>query len=173
MNTIEIIKKQPMDDGDIQYYLPDIEIIKYNDLEQFHSIDELLDKPIDYVILLIEFKENEGHWVCLLKYNGCIEYFDSYGKPVNYWLHTSDIYQNPKTLENLLNTHKNVIYNKIEYQDLQNENLATCGRHILNRIEMLKNYNLDCDKYYTLMKYIKDKTNLTYDDIVSNIIQKF
>ncbi len=175
MDIIETIKEQPMGDDDIRYYFGNnIEIIKYNDLVNFKSIDDLLDKKKDITVILIEFGFNNGHWCGLLRYDNNIEWFDSYGKPPLHWVVNNSYPQNPKILEQLLsNTKKKVIYNKIEYQNLQDETLATCGRFLTLRFICLNKYNLNCDGFYTLMKYIKDDTNLSYDDIVSNIITKF
>ena len=66
---------------DILSYLPNCKIIEYNDLADYNEITDLLNKPIDYVIILIETTaDNVGHWVCVLRYGNTIESFNSYGE---------------------------------------------------------------------------------------------
>ena len=177
MDNIQIIKRQPMDDGDLKFYDKDIEIITYNDLTNFNSIEELLDKPLDYTIILIEFKPNEGHWIGLLKYGKTIEFFDSYGKNPTYWLGKSALNLNPKILKKLLDKALeegyNVVYNKIQYQLLKDQSVATCGRHLLNRIKMLKEFGLNSDDYYKVMYHLKKMLGISYDELVSSIVSKF
>jgi hypothetical protein len=48
--------KTPLSDDDVDKYFDGhkTEIMKYSDLENYDSIDELLPKPFDYKIILIE-----------------------------------------------------------------------------------------------------------------------
>jgi hypothetical protein len=46
---------------DIKKYLPDAKIIEYNDLIEYNTIDDLLPKDRDSVIILIETDDNCGH----------------------------------------------------------------------------------------------------------------
>ena len=57
-----------------------IKILKYSQLRNFKSIDDLL-KPYGRVIILYESKPGYGHWVGLFRYphSDVIEFFDSYG----------------------------------------------------------------------------------------------
>jgi len=73
------IVESPLDDADIRHYLPNAKIMVYSDLNNYKSIDELLPNSIDYCIILVEDSPNNGHWICVLKYNNTVEYFDSYG----------------------------------------------------------------------------------------------
>jgi hypothetical protein len=165
---------EPMDDGDIKYYMPHLKIIKYNDLENYSNINKLLSKDKDYCLLLYEWEPNSGHWVSLLKYDGFIEYFDPYGQPINYWIKKEDILnQNPAILDKLLKTsNKQIVYNKIEFQDMENQDLATCGAHCVFRMKMLEKFDLNLKNYYLLLKTISETENITYDEIVVDIINK-
>lgn len=54
-------------------------IIKYDDLQHFNSIDEVLGK-YGAVIILYETSQNFGHWVCLFRIGERkLEFFDPYG----------------------------------------------------------------------------------------------
>ena len=48
-------------------------IIKYSDLANYNSIQQLLPRNKSWKIILIENKMNSGHWTLLLRYNNIIE----------------------------------------------------------------------------------------------------
>ena len=54
-------------------------IIKYSELANYNSIQQILPKPKSWKIILIENEHNSGHWTLLLRYNNTIEWFNSYG----------------------------------------------------------------------------------------------
>ena len=62
-----------MSDNDIYNYLPDALILSYPQLKSYKSIDELLPRNTDYVIILYIEQESlhnqSGHWTTLYKYN--------------------------------------------------------------------------------------------------------
>jgi|694.fasta_scaffold05612_13 hypothetical protein len=170
----EEIGEEPLSDGMIKEYLPDIDIIKYNDLSKYNSIEEVLPHNKSYKIILVEEKPNSGHWVCLLRYNDIIEYFDSYGNDVDYYI---DILENSpnnyKYMSNLFdNTEKKVIYSKYKFQDVGSD-INTCGRHIIYRIIQNRDGDLDLKNYIKNMKeYKKKNSGFSYDDIVSFQVNK-
>ena len=55
--------RTPLSDDDVDKYFEGhkTEILKYSALENFNTIDELMPKPFDYKIILIETKQNQGH----------------------------------------------------------------------------------------------------------------
>jgi hypothetical protein len=178
----EIIEK-PLDDSELKYYLNNPKIIKYSELKNYSNIDELLNNNNDYVIILIEQKLNEGHWVCLLKYNDTLEFFDSLGGSPDSQLEWSienneNLGQNVNFLTKLLmNSNYNVIYNKIKFQSQGNKrngnNINSCGRHCCWRIINLMKNDKDLKKYIDFMKDIKKNSKNTYDEIVSHLINDF
>lgn len=174
----EILVEEPLSNDEITKYLPGAKIMRYSNIKKYDNIDSLLNKPVDYAILLYEDKPNKGHWVCVLKYNDMIEYFDSYGGKVDNPLswNTEDdnlsLDQRPY-LSNLFNkTDKEVIYNPIKYQD-DSEDVNTCGRHCVFRILNLLEKDRSLGDYYEIMKEIKKETKSSYDDIVANMINTF
>ena len=122
-------------------------VLKYSDLDNYKSIDELLPNEKDFVIVLTENKKNEGHWCCLLKYNGLLEWFDGYGgkagkpdgelsfisKAMNIFLDQDDRY----LTKILKESGRKIIYNKEPYQALQ-DGVNTCGKWVIARIMMMQ-----------------------------------
>ena len=74
--------KKSISDLDIERYFSrsvQKDIIKYSDLKNYSSIDQLLPKNKSFKFMLLESKHNSGHWLGLLRYNKTIEFFNSYG----------------------------------------------------------------------------------------------
>lgn len=176
MNNIKEVKADAMSDSLIKKYLPNCKIIKYSQFKSISDLKQLLPRDKDYIIILYETSYNSGHWCCLLRFNDCYEYFDSYGKypsqplewnsnEVNNMLGQTDLFLNKLLDNSKLDTY----YNDIEYQQLKND-INTCGRHCIFRILCMlkKNYNLK--QYYKFMKSLKNKSNEQYDSIVSYMI---
>lgn len=175
--NIDKITNEPMNDFDIKHYL-EKPTIKYSELINYNSIDELLPNDIDYQIILIESDFNNGHWVGILKYNNIIEYFDAYGKepsePLS-WISKKkniELGQNKKFLNILFDkSNKKVIYNDIDYQ-IENPNINTCGAHITFRILQLLENGKTLKEYNKLMQKGKKETKLNYDQIVAAFINR-
>lgn len=172
-DKLKEIKMEPMDDIDISYYLPDTKnnIIEYNQLQKYNSIDDVLPSNNSYKLLLYEQENNVGHWVAIKRIGNDIYYFDSYGNkidnPLNWSKDTNNFLgQDKKYLSDLFNkTDKDIYYNDIQYQG-GSYDLATCGAHSINFIKS----NLSLKDYYKMMKKLKNKNKMSFDDIVSSII---
>lgn len=176
MNNLDDVKEQSMSDSLIKKYLPNCRIIKYSQFKSIKNINQLLPNNKDHIIILFETSYNSGHWCCLLKFNDCYEYFDSYGKYVSQPLEWNKpeiniaLGQDKPYLNYLLDNSKlDTYYNDIDYQQLKND-INTCGRHVCFRILCMlkKNYNLK--QYYKFMNSLKNKSDETYDSIVSYMI---
>jgi hypothetical protein len=166
-----------------EYFDDDVKVVTYSDLKKYDTIDQLLPKEKSCVILLIEWDQNIGHFVLLLKYisnnEQVIEYFNSYGEDVSFEVKNMDknkrieldqtnLYLN-KLFDKALRTH-NIIYNKVQFQSYQS-GVATCGRHSMFRCLMLQDFDLNLSSYITFMKKLKKKTGLSYDEIVAVFIE--
>ena len=116
-----------------------------------------------------------GHYVALVKNddNRTIYFMDSYGKK-------PDVGQKPKDdpqdlyderqntlIKLLLESGYNVDYSPYKFQSIADKNIATCGRHALMRSN---HPELNTEEYHNLMKSLKDKFNMPYDDIVSYLV---
>ena len=165
---------------DIESYLPNCKIIEYNDLADYNEITDLLTKPIDYVIILIETTaDNVGHWVTVLKYGNTIEFFNSYAEAPDVQKNTLiskakniEFNQTQNYLTNLLvKSDFNIIYNKLQLQKYSN-NSATCGRWVTLRILCLLNHNMNLKRFLEFMIDLKKKfKSKSYDKIVCMIIK--
>jgi hypothetical protein len=123
-------------------------IITYDKLKDYKSINELL-KPFGNVVILYLNDKNFGHWTCLFKNKeGNIEFFDSYGLPMDQELRfipdelREQLNQTKPILSNLLlKQKKKIIYNNHKLQKLSPK-VNTCGRHVITRL-LMKNMNID------------------------------
>jgi len=160
-------------DDDIKNALPDINIIDYEQLKNYNSIDELLPNNGDSVIILYEHEQNSGHWVCVSKINDTIEFFCSYGTPPDHQLKWVD-YNTRKELGSdipLLSkmfdaTDKDVIYNDVKYQN-EDRNIATCGKYVVVRIKALRK-GLTLQQFEDFLKSSKPK-NSSYDEYINQL----
>lgn len=168
------IKIRPLDNFEIKSYFPNAKIIAYKEIEKLNNIDQLFLRS-NICFLLIENAENIGHWVCLLKFADCYEYFDSMGgKPdIFKWLSKEQIKENnnnfPYLTLLLQKTKKPVIYN--DYQ-LQKVDTATCGRWCILRGYTAFKMGLNYDAFIGTMKRLKKQTGADYDDISAILINK-
>ena len=80
----QIIRK-PLSDADLKRILgSETRIITYPQLANYRTIEELLPKAYDFVIVLLLESPQSGHWCALLRYSNTFELFDSYGFKVDY-----------------------------------------------------------------------------------------
>jgi len=172
--------KVSMTGQDILTYLPNCKIIEYNDLADYNEITDLLTKPIDYVIILIETTaDNVGHWVCVLRYSNTIEFFNSYAEAPDFQKNNFiskakniEFGQTQNYLTNLLvKSNFNIVYNKLQLQKYSNGS-TTCGRWVVLRLLCLLNQNMDLKQFLELMIKLKNKfKNKSFDKIVCMIIK--
>ncbi len=180
------IKNKPMSNVDIKYYYPHAKIIEVSKLGEYTHIDELLPRNGSYVILLYESSPHSGHWVLLAKYDGLIEYFDSYATitdkfgfktsidaPLS-WVkdHENHALGNKPYLTSLLlNSGYPIVYNAFDFQHHSN-NISTCGRWVCYRLKCIKDHNMSLLRFIRMVQAIKEKTGRTYDDLISELFSK-
>ena len=176
---VEQLEYEPMGDDDIRHYYPNSRIVTYPELKKYKTMEQLLPKDKDYIFLLFLSTPNSGHWCLLSNNNNVYEFFCSYGSspstPLR-WLDSNkrkELGQQIPYLDNLLSrTNKDVIYNPIDYQNNRDLEVSTCGRHDCFRLMTILKHNMSLTKYYEIMKNLKSKLNMTYDEIVSDYINK-
>jgi hypothetical protein len=153
-------------------------IIKYSDIEDYKSINQLLPYNHSFRIILIESDYNSGHWVALFRYNTTIEYFNSYGMKPSYeidgnsYLKNKQLDQDTKHLNLLLNSalgKYDIIFNRVKFQKLNND-IATCGRHVLFRIVCFKKFKMNLHQYIVFIKELQHKFKLNADQLVTLFI---
>ena len=171
--SMEEVELNSISDTELKYYLPDCNIKTYPELRNIKDIEELLPNNGSFFILLYLDTQNSGHWTTLKRFNNDIQYFCSYGtypdKQMNWYgkelreeLGEGELY-----LTKLLNkTGLNVNYNDIDYQNKDNLDIVTCGRHCINFIKSKK----DLKQYFKMMQKLKKDSGKDYDELVSEKI---
>ena len=164
-------------DGDIRRYFGDgveSKILKYSELANYKTIDDLLPKPRDFRIILIEDSPNTGHWTCILKYDKTIEWFNPYGirpdaqknllgKARNMLLGQSQDY-----MTNLMKASKGykLIYNKKRLQKLK-QGINTCGRWIILRVICMKDLMMSLKDFIKMIDDTQEASGLPKDALVA------
>jgi hypothetical protein len=173
---MQSIIEEPMDDGDIRYYLPNAKIMRYRDLHPYKTLDELLTQPTDYVVLLYESSVNQGHWTCICRDGGKVMYFDSYGGKPDNPLRWSTIQKRRELgeeipwLTGLLDkTAMPVFFNDVDYQAVK-PGVSTCGAHCVFFLQQVLDHGADLHSYWRLMQTLRAKEDLTYDQIVAKYV---
>jgi len=157
------ITRIPMSGLDMAKLNPDAKLLKYPDLYNYKTIDELFSDCNKIILLVLTINNMSGHWCSLFKNKQGIHYFDSYGVPPDYQFELlsknkrKELNQAQDYLNHLLRN-SNVIFNNITYQK---PNTQTCGEHTTFR---LHNSNA-CDIEY-LNFFVNN--NLEPDIYVSN-----
>ena len=177
--NIDKILYESMGGDDIKYYFSKAKIMTIPELKKYKNIYELMPNKKDYCFLLYEHKKDYGHWVLIIRNNNNLEYFDSYGGkidgPINWITKEQQNKLDVKPyLTQLINNTPNLSteYNGVDFQNKKNKDISTCGRHCCLRLKTFLNNDFDLDDYIDFMKEIKKKSKLSYDDIVSEIINK-
>ena len=147
-------------------------IIKYSELRNYKSLDELLPNLSDYKIILLETDRNQGHWVCIIRMHNTIELFNSYGVPIDYeWKFIPDsierlLGQSTRYLTNLVkkNNKFKIVSNKYKFQSNETT-IATCGRWVILRIELSKmGYKLE--DFINMIQKQVERTGMPSDILV-------
>jgi|LakMenE18May11ns_1017448.scaffolds.fasta_scaffold9917118_3 hypothetical protein len=170
------IVKDPLDTSEIKHYLPDVNILTYDELNKYSDIRHLLPNEIDYCIILYRQSTNSGHWVSLDRIGDMISYFDSYGGEVD-----CPLKWNPNELNDMLGqsipylsnlfdkTDLDVYYNPFRYQKMKNE-VNTCGRWCILRILSAINQHMNLEDFYNMIKPFKKDKEFNLDEAISALI---
>ena len=160
-------------------------IMKYSELNNCRSLNDLLPEKRDYRIILTEQKPNSGHWCVLSKYpdgkGDVFEWFDPYGvRPDGELSFISStmkriLGENTNILTKLLDDEKKggkrVIYNKMKLQQLA-DNISTCGRWSMLRAKMME-MGYDLNKFIEFMEKNKEAYNCPYDILAVDFTPNF
>lgn len=131
---------QPLSEDQVKSALgPDTRILKYGDLRNYETIDDLLPNDNDFVIILLEEEQNRGHWTCLMKPRGKYYYFNSYGCKFD-----DDLSVIPRCIRRILGEDRKEItrmldgktcgYNKHKFQA---DKTQVCGRYCVLACTMI------------------------------------
>jgi hypothetical protein len=158
----------PLGDNDIMELLKgQTRVMMYDELANVKNIEDVLQPYGSVAILYPGRTDTSGHWVAVFyrkQPNGSIiiEFFDPYGlKPEDEWARSHRPHNNQHYLAALLYKTKF----PIEYNDKKlqryGKGVATCGRHVVNRI---LHSDLSLDDYNRLYGTRK---GLTADKLVT------
>lgn len=131
-----------------------VSIFTYEELGDMKSIDQLFAEHPNVVLLYQTTDENTGHWVSLINFKDYIEYFDSYGNPMDYYLDERyNPLDNPPYLTKLIaDSGKTLVESNFRLQKMELD-YNTCGRWTIVRALML-NYKLE--DFIDLFKKLKN-----------------
>lgn len=172
---------KPLTNIDLERYIHkagEDNILKYEELDDYTDLDQLLPHHKSFKILLIEYEQNSGHWICIMRYGKTIEIFNSFGvkyptfagdKEYNKYLGQYSLFLNQLVKKEEDENKFDIIYNKIQFQEKSNK-VNTCGKHVLNRILCLLYNDMNLDDYIKFMKKSAKNTGFTYDELVATII---
>jgi hypothetical protein len=178
IENYENLLKQMFSDGDIERWLGQNSIIKYSDLADYETINDLLPNDKDFKVILIESSANQGHWVCVMKYNNVIEYFNSYGSKPEYdfkFISTMIKHllgQGGNLLTKLLKTktkNQKIYYNKKKFQKI-NDSVNTCGKWCVARILAMK-LGFELDDFINKVQSKKEETGKPTDILICDWIK--
>jgi hypothetical protein len=173
--------ENPTSDSFVRKYLgSDAKILKYEELDKFNSIKELLPKKRDFVVMLVETTENCGHWFAIVRINKTITYFDSYGLRPDKSLLWTDKYTRKSLnqdipfvsllLNKAIDEGFKVYFNEIKFQDITMPKYVTCGLWCISFILYYMKHNKPTLKgYYDMIRQIATENELTFDLTISLI----
>jgi hypothetical protein len=144
-------------------------IVLYPDLYKYKTLDEILGANRTCIVLF-ESQPNYGHWVCIIRRDNDVEFFNSYGGyPDDTLKHIETKFalkphQNKPYLSMLImKSPYNLFYNEFKFQKEKGD-IKTCGRHCVVRA---KHKNLDIYDYKEKLDALCEKYNTDYDNIVT------
>jgi hypothetical protein len=120
---------------DIRSIVGNVKLVKFDTLIGYKTIEELLPKEKDCVVIFWEIESaNVGHYTALCRLNQTYVFFDAYGNSVE-----EDFSYIPKSLRRLLDIKydylkellkgKHVITNQVDFQQMR-DGVNTCGRFV-------------------------------------------
>jgi hypothetical protein len=153
---------------DIKELLGDIKIVRFSELNDYSSLEELLQPNTCVVIFWETQSYNNGHWTALMRYDDYYEYFDSYGLS-----ESEDFALVPKHMKKELKerdylktlfTGNKVVQNTFDYQQWK-DGVNTCGRWVVLRLYLFqRGYNLK-QFHKIIMSRMKQNKFKSYDEL--------
>lgn len=168
-----------LSDADLKRELPDTRIINYSDLTQYSTIQQLLPRRVDAVIILVELKQDIGHWICVLRHGKSIVFFDPYGVRPDKELSWVSKYMRKQLgqeephmsvlLNKAIDSGFKVSFNSVRYQQ-ESPAVNTCGRHAISVIKFFRNsFKPTLAKYKKYMSKLSKDNHLMYDLLVTKM----
>ena len=169
-------KYKPLSDYEIVDLLDGKTVVrKYNELDNFNTIDELI-APFGNCVILLETSYNFGHWICIKKTGNMVSFFDSYGGfPDNQKHYVNEDFlkrsgqEYNKICELLHKASFNYLveFSNRKLQDIKKSRIATCGYWCVLFIKS----GMTVDEFYEYIDSFKarDKDSLVIDLVVNGL----
>ena len=164
---------QPLSDGQVREALgEDTRILKYSELKNYGSMEELLPTLNSFFILLLEEEFNKGHWCAMMRLKEGHFYFNSYG--IKY---EKDVSVIPRCIRRILGEDKREFsrlldgkpcdWNKVK---LQGETSQTCGRWCVLAITMMCFLGYSPSEFIEFVQNTAKTLNKSFDEMVAQIV---
>lgn len=132
---------RPLSYDDISYILQgQANIILYEQIHNFKTMDDLLGPTKACVILFQTRSPTQGHWCCIFLRKKSLEFFDPYGtiyddnlKKINSKLRRTTYQDYPYLTKLSCDSKYKLEYNEWQFQRYS-KNIQTCGYHCCTRI---------------------------------------
>ena len=143
----------------------------YKDLKGLINLDSWIEET-PFTFVLYNYTPSYGHWTCLFKCPGGVEFFDSYGvKPDEMILDLPKKivnnygYEYPEILRLLKTSKRKKFYNQYELQNPKKKDIKTCGRWCILRCL----FNKDTIEEFA-EPFLEDKDQ-TPDELVTELTE--
>ncbi len=167
MNLSKILNYS-LSDTDIKKICGNTNIIPYPKLADYENIDDLFDDKGRCILLFLTVNEHTGHWICMIKKNNRIDYFDPYGTCPDCdkkWLSKDKLIEldedKPLLKKLFQNSGCNIYYNVYPFQE-DKAGINDCGRWCAVR---LLHYKKSLREFYNMVK----NSNLDEDEFISKL----
>lgn len=158
-------KKYSFTDGDIKHIFgANTPIFTYDQLANItnYDIEKILNSK-KFMFILYQTTPTTGHWTCLIKTKGAIEFFDPYGVEIDKQFQNGQVMPNRRYLANALLKLYNkypITYNQYKFQELSPD-VNTCGRHCIVRI-LLRDMDLNSYRDFIMRMGPDADASVTY-----------
>lgn len=164
---------EPLSDSRVRQALGDeVKILKYSELKNYETINELLPSLNTFFICLLEEEMNSGHWTCCMKLKEGFFYFNSYGQKFD-----SDLSVIPHCIRKILGEDKREFSRLLDGQNcdwnrvkLQGEKSMVCGRWCILVITMCCFLGYSPAEFVEFVKEKAKSGGISCDEVACQIV---
>ena len=164
---------EPLSDSKVKDALGEgTRILKYSELKNYKTIDELLPDVNSFFICLLEEELNSGHWVACMRLDSGLYYFNSYAAKYD-----TDISVIPLCIRRILGEDKREFsrlfggkecgWNKTVLQGAKSQ---VCGRYVVLAITMMAFLQYSPVEFVEFVKEKSKTTGKSCDEVVAQLI---
>ena len=173
MNTIKKLVATPLSDSLVKQALgPDTLVLKYSELKNYETIDQLLPTIDSYFIILIEDNFNEGHWCCMCRLkDNSLFYFNSYAQKFD-----RDLSVIPMCIRRILGEDKKEITRLLDGKKcewlkttLQGNKSMVCGRWCVLFLTFVCKIGFSPDDFVEFIKEKSKELKLNKDQLCARL----